>query len=83
MSLIIRESPVIRVEGKPRDPDQMIKEGEFAAAFFEFKFFMPAIALGVQEMTDDEVVMAAAEHGTFQFLDSAEEDRYSSRGPCG
>jgi hypothetical protein len=61
----------------------MIKEGEFTSAFFEFKFFMPAFVLGVQEMTDDELVAAAVEYGTFQFLDSPEEDRYSSEGLCG
>lgn len=80
MSAIIKENPTIRFEGSPRDPDQMIGDDELATAFFEFKFFMPDIVLAAEEMTNEELLVAAADIGTFRFLDSPEEDKYSPEG---
>lgn len=83
MTMLVKESPVIYFEGKARDPDQRIEETEIATTFYEFKFFMPEIVPVAGEMTDGEVLLAATECGVLGFLDSPEEDVYSSEGSCG
>ncbi|MFO7869993.1 MAG: hypothetical protein R6V03_00995 [Kiritimatiellia bacterium] len=72
MSILVKEKPAVRIEGSPRDADQVFFDDDFASSFFEFKIFM------AQELSDDEVIRSAVESGAYQFLDSPEEDLYSS-----
>jgi len=82
MSQVMQESPVIYVEGKAPDLDQAIEESgnKFSSSFYEFKFFMPMLVSEAPEMSDDEILLAAEQSGVFRFLDSPEEDVYSSQG---
>ena len=74
MTTLIRERP-LNFELKPKSD---IMEQEPSDAFFEFKVYFPEDRMIYSEMTDQEVVIAASESGTFHFLDNVDEDIYST-----
>lgn len=71
MSTVVKESPVQYFEGKSKDADQVVEE--FSSSFFHFKVELPT---SYEEMSDDDLLVAADAAGTFRFLDDEGENVY-------
>ena len=79
MPTITRETPYFhRLDDSP--PADLAKgEGsKLHSTYFEFRLTLPIIvAVAATELSDSELLVAAEKAGTFEFLNSPEEDRYN------
>jgi len=75
MNTLVQESPAVHIEGKAKDVDQVIEE--ITSSFFYFRVELPTYILPAQEeLSDEELLLAADAAGTFRFLDNDAENVY-------
>jgi hypothetical protein len=82
MNTITQETPyyyVIEKAAKPSKQERAVVEGsKLHSTYFEIRITFPVLfEIASQEMTDAELVFAAERTGTFDFLNSSEEDGYN------
>lgn len=74
MNTVVKESPALYIEGKAKDADQAVEE--LVSSFFRFRVDLPDLPVSIAEMSDKDLLLAAAATGTFRFLDGEGEDLY-------
>jgi hypothetical protein len=77
MNVLTQETPVMKVIQKP-EPDSIGEGSKLHTTYFEVRVTMPVtIEVAAQELSTDELLVAAEKAGTFAFLDAPEEDGYN------
>jgi hypothetical protein len=77
MNTIVRELPAIHIIHGSEE--QGMLDREMQSSFFFFRVNLSEVnATASDEMTDSELIRAAAEAGTFRFLEAEEENRYTA-----
>lgn len=73
MNTVVKEAPAQYFGDKVRDADQA--EG-FSSTFFHFRVFLPSFPPLIEEMSEQDLLLAAEATGTFRCLDDEGEDIY-------
>jgi hypothetical protein len=79
MPTITRETPYFHQLADSAPENRASGEGsKLHTTYFEFRVSLPAIAaVATTELSDSELLVAAEKAGTFEFLNSSEEDGYN------
>jgi hypothetical protein len=79
MPTITRETPYFhRLADSPPDNRASGEGSKLHTTYFEFRLTLPTIAdVSATELSDSELLVAAEKAGTFEFLNSPEEDDYN------
>jgi FixJ family two-component response regulator len=83
MNTITQETPLFQRFSEPASAKLSRGEGsKLHSTYFEFHVNLPVvIGVAVSEMSDSELLVAAEKAGTFDFLNTPEEDGYNDLLP--
>lgn len=75
MNTLVKELPAFYFEGKAKDIDQVVDE--FSSSFFHLRVELPSFVVPVnEEMSDEDLLVAAEATGAFRLLDDEAENAY-------
>jgi len=77
MSAMMQETSPMQLIQKPA-PDSIGEGSKLHTSYFEVRVTIPVtVEVAAQELSTDELLVAAEKAGTFAFLDPPEEDAYN------
>lgn len=76
--MILHELPTIQQSSQPQPQCVVVEGTRLKVTFFQFQITLPTIeAAETIELSDNELLSVAARGGSFDLLDSPEEDIYN------